>query len=498
MQRDAIFNTRTTPVALCASRQLFLDDYLVAEQQGLTRRMHMPTTRGPVLRPDAAAGEQALQSRSVPQWNPEKSCFEWWYWGGWKCEPWGRWHSTSKMLTQYATSTDGVHWEKPDLGRFEWKGSKHNNIVLDPALGHRALYHILRDDHDVDPARRYKALLGTHDRKVVVSSDGFDFVPLDVPDITSSDESHFFFDEQTSTFVALVKRGSVWGRSVHLTTTKDFVTWEDHGLVMHADGVDWENKMRRIRAAAEDDRYVTPAIIDEEDYMAETYQMAAMPYEGLYVGFVGIFNPAGAIPPPQTNHTGLNQAELTMSRDLRRWKRLCDRQVFLGVGPFDEATYDWAQVLPCGRPLIHDDEIWIYYNACRFRGHREIYPERYAQYFDDNTALCLATLRLDGFVSLDADEAGSLITRRVTLGSGDLQVNMESPAGSIRAALLDADSGQPLEGAGLDDCLPASGDNLRAPITFRGGKAAGQIAAGKPVHVQLEMQGAKLYALWST
>ena len=30
----------------------------------------------------------------------------------------------------YAESTDGVEWEKPDLGRVEWEGSKANNIVL--------------------------------------------------------------------------------------------------------------------------------------------------------------------------------------------------------------------------------------------------------------------------------------------------------------------------------------------------------------------------------
>ena len=34
----------------------------------------------------------------------------------------------------YAESTDGVHWEKPDLGIVEYKGSKHNNLVGIPSL----------------------------------------------------------------------------------------------------------------------------------------------------------------------------------------------------------------------------------------------------------------------------------------------------------------------------------------------------------------------------
>lgn len=97
---------------------------------------------------------------------------------------------------------------------------------------------------------------------------------------------------------------------------------------MHADQVDWDNRMPRIRAVAEDPRYLSPPLIDEADYIAETYQMACLPYQGIYVGLVGIFNPAGAIPPPQTNFTGINQTELAMIRDLKRWRRVGDREVY--------------------------------------------------------------------------------------------------------------------------------------------------------------------------
>ena len=35
--------------------------------------------------------------------------------------------------------------------------------------------------------------------------------------------------------------------------------------------------------------------------------------------------------------------------------------------------YDTSQLLPCGRPVVREDlgEIWVYYNACRFRCHRK-------------------------------------------------------------------------------------------------------------------------------
>ena len=34
-----------------------------------------------------------------------------------------------KEVTCYAESKDGIHWAKPNLGLFEWEGSKENNIV---------------------------------------------------------------------------------------------------------------------------------------------------------------------------------------------------------------------------------------------------------------------------------------------------------------------------------------------------------------------------------
>ena len=57
--------------------------------------------------------------------------------------------------------------------------------------------------------------------------------------------------------------------------------------------------------------------------------MAVMPYQGIYIGFPTIFNPFGAIPPPRTNFTRINQIELSVSRDLYNWERVADRPYLL-------------------------------------------------------------------------------------------------------------------------------------------------------------------------
>ena len=62
-------------------------------------------------------------------------------------------------------------------------------------------------------------------------------------------------------------------------------------------------------------------------------------------------------------------------------------------------------------------------------------------------ALCLAKLRLDGFVSLDAEGEGTVVTERFTLNGADLYVNADVPHGELRAEILDAETMQPLSGA---------------------------------------------------
>ena len=127
-----------------------------------------------------------------------------------------------------------------------------------------------------------------------------------------------------------------------------------------------------------------------------------------------MFNPAGALPPPRGNHNGVNQTELAVSRDLRDWKRVANRDLFLGVLPWDGEVYDTSQILTCGRPVVREDlgEIWVYYNACRFRSWSDQHDESYARYFQDLNCVALAKVRLDGFVSLDAEKRARWSRRR--------------------------------------------------------------------------------------
>src|SRR5690606_18595466 len=70
-------------------------------------------------------------------------------------------------------------------------------------------------------------------------------------------------------------------------------------------------------------------------------------------------------------------------------------------------------------------------------------------------------LRLDGFVSLNADlSGGEAVTKQLVFDGNMLTVNYAtSAAGSIRIGLLDAD-GEPIPGFTVDDCDELFGDDL--------------------------------------
>jgi hypothetical protein len=139
-----------------------------------------------------------------------------------------------------------------------------------------------------------------------------------------------------------------------------------------------------------------------------------------------------------------------------------------------------------------DGEVWIYYNACRFRGQRELYPDIPEELFDDNSALCLAKVRKDGFVSLDAEEIGTVVTKPF-VAQGVLKVNVDAADGKIGVEVLDADTMRPLPGFEIESCRTIEGDHLTAVVHWQ---EKSKVDIRSPVRVRFVMNQAKLYSFW--
>lgn len=74
----------------------------------------------------------------------------------------------------YAESNDGINWVKPALRQVKWRGTLENNGIAlfdDPTEGSNGA-HVIRDDEDPNPGRRYKMVFGFQDRVLKMSRVG--------------------------------------------------------------------------------------------------------------------------------------------------------------------------------------------------------------------------------------------------------------------------------------------------------------------------------------
>ena len=249
--------------------QLFLDDQLLAKKRNVRRVWHR-LRKHPANPLFGATGEETAiylfgtVLRETPPGKTGKPIFRMWYYA----MPHRSERRKKYPLTYvaYATSRDGLKWEKPDLGLIEINGSRRNNAVFltDDWVFH-GLSGMIRDPRpDVPAAERYKLVIPglitkPRRRKIylgAVSPDGIRWSfrgALPIDGIIKSDRACFTWDPYRQTCVlycrdqhypdafaeklkahyartrspekAAKAAGEYWGRAVALTSSKDFRTW---------------------------------------------------------------------------------------------------------------------------------------------------------------------------------------------------------------------------------------------------------------------------------
>ena len=458
-------------------RQLFLDDVDIADMQNLTRTMHRPDKKGAVIRPDASLPVNSVQIRMAPIWHPEKKL-----WELWDCaaSP-NDLHAAGQAASGYYQSPDGLHWNKPVVGLIEYRGSKENNYVnhLMGGKPHRVDC-IIRDETDPDPNRRYKTAVPNVFRQGVggtaVSPDGIHWTEISSPGIYGGDEWNLTFDEKEHLYLFYMKRGGKHGRAIGLSTSQDFETWTE--LIFEADDLDQELGIERIKARIADPTMQKHVYNDPNDYNIDVYMMSPFRYESVYLGTPAMYHATGKN--TVNNTDGFHLLELVSSRDLKNWTRHGDREAFIPLSPIGAGAYDTVQMCSVTSAVIRDDELWFYYNGIKSRG-----PE----YKETGGGICLAVLRRDGFVSLDAsDTEGTVQTKPFVAPGEQLQVNVDAPDGDLRVEVLNS------EGQVVAQSEPLSGDLPREQVQW----ADGDIAQMKDqiVSLRFALSNAQFYSYW--
>jgi hypothetical protein len=382
----------------------------------------------------------------------------------------------------YAESPDGIHWVKPSLHQREYKGSTENNFfVVDPKLSWPLgeLESVLYTPNDPDPARRYKGLMGAEYRVPVVGPDGIHWTQLDSPKLSSGDESNLSYDPLTRNYIATMKTWRTYGRAHAIWTSQDFQHWTNTKGIFQTDAEDQKIAKETIQARLADPTLQQPVSNNPADYNADVYNMGLFRYEGLYVGLPAIYHATGKI---DNNTDGFHLIQLVCSRDLLKWERLGDRRPFIGPSPVGTDAYDLMQLLPSSFPLVRGDELWFYYSGLKYRE-----PPK-----DDGAkwgAVCLAVLRRDGFISLDAGETpGVLTTKPFVVNGAKLNVNVDANGGTLNIEALNAD------GKTLAVAETVEGDQPHAEVHWKSGNLAD--LQGQPVVFRFTLKNAKLYSFW--
>ncbi len=503
-------------------KQLFLDDHVVQSVDGLTRTMHSPEKRGAVLKPDIPSDGCAVAALSAPMWVPEEGVYKVVYNAYTMDDHRG-------IGPSLAISKDGIHWEKPIIGEVDVCGSKENNrVVLDADLHwtDNALFSVIYDADDPDPARRYKGLLGSSGRAPVVSPDCIHWTRLPVPRIPSSDVSQLVRDPEHGRYLAMLKGGNEFGRAFNIAMSEDFEHWTQPRFLFGADAEDQTRAVENIRRRLLDPGLAKPQFVDPDPaigwrppegkkmhptWRAECYNMPVFPYEGLYIGLPQMYHPCGQSLPSRANTDGFHLIQLAMTRDLKHWKRLGNRMPFIGPSRLEDGllgTFDRLQLGANNQPVVRGDELWFYYTGMKWRTYlyelwtdgsprdaATLSDEERADLDDGWGALCLAVLRLDGFVSLDAGEnGGHVLTKPVQAVGRGLFLNLAAADGSARVEILD-EQGTDIPGFSADDAVPMTGDGVRLPVAWKGGSDLSRFA-GKVIRLRIHLKKAALFAFW--
>ena len=358
----------------------------------------------------------------------------------------------------------------------------------------------VRDPHDPDPARRYKAV--QLNQGFAVSPDGIRWKDLDIPAIQSDDEGNFSYDPDRRLFIHTVKRRGtppknrdLWVRAHALLTSRDFKTWKDHGLVFEADALDQTLGPRTIRSRLADPTVQHPRHHNPEDYFVDVYNFAVFRYEGLYIGLPAMYHATGNVP-NYPNTDGFQIVQLTASRDLIHWNRLGDRKPFIGPSRLDSGAYDRSQILPPSAPVVRGDELWFYYTGIKDRVTWK-YVGKFPNgehiplpgYDPDHAAVCLAVLRRDGFISLSAARTpGTLLTKPFAWRGKKLYVNADAHKGQLTVEALSPQRKR------LAISHPLTADNPRAQIQWKSGNPAS--TRSRTITLRFRLKNTHLYAWW--
>lgn len=467
------------PIDIGSRRELFVDQHLIEQMDGMRLELHRPVPREISLVRNKSWEGNVSGYTTVFQ---DGDLYRMYYRGTDTIYTQGKVTSPHREVVCYAESQDGITWTRPELGLVDFGSSKKNNIIWDGIGSH--CFTPFKDTKPNCPAdAKYKAVSrgrpqGKKGLYVFKSSDGIYWRLIrDEPVITTGafdSQNLAFWDSERGEYRAYV-RDFRNGRDIRTCTSTDFVNWSEPEFLEYS-----------------------------PDRTSQLYTNGVIPYYRAPHIFVGF----------PTRYVDYGWAESTKQLPQREYRELVASSSRRSGTAFTDGMFMssrdgskfniWPESFI--RPGIQRPGSWFYgdnyqnWGIVETRSHLEGAPNELSFYVSEagrqknGNRLRRYTLRIDGFVSVTAPlSGGELVTKLLRFEGSQLEVNFStSAAGSVRVEIQDADR-KTVPGFALADCNEQFGDELDRIVSWKSGTDVSELS-GKPVRLRFVLKDADLYS----
>lgn len=446
--------------------ELFVDDFLIERLDGAQFKLHEPAPAGVVLRFDQPWEGSFCGYVTVIN---DRDRFRMYYRG----LPAARRDGSTGETTCYAESRDGIVWTKLNLGLFEVRGTRSNNVVLARTAPFSHNFAPFLDTRPgVPAAERFKALAGSSRSGLVafISEDGVRWRKWrDAPVLTQG-----AFDSQNIAFWS--ESENCYAAYFRTWTSGEFRGFRTVSRATSTNFLDWSAPLEMSFGDAP----------HEHLYTSQTHPYFRAPH--LYFATPMRFLPGRKV---------LTDEQAAVLGVGKGYASDCADAVFMSSRGGNRYTRTFMEALIRPGPDLGNWASRAGMTALGVvpTGPSEMSLFKQAHYAQSSAHLVRYTLRTDGFISVNAPyRGGEMLTRPLRFAGRELVINFAtSAAGSVKVEVQD-DSGRALPGFALADAQEQIGDEIERIVRWQNGADVSRLA-GQPVRLRFVMKDADLYSL---
>lgn len=515
-------------------KQVFIDGLFLEKSFGVKLEVHQPIKTGQVAIQADQPWEARLAAYNSVIFDEREQLYKMWY-----VLLTVRSDGIPGGMIAYATSNDGVSWEKPPLGLDDGRFGQKTNIVigagasgedyindcqcmvfLDPNANEAERYKILtrpgepnpemsifsscdgiRWERKIEKVITYKKEFDQNGNPITADIDSNGRM-TNIRDFHLDSQNVIFWDDRLEKYVAYVRKNKQLSTGQYRTVARA-ESPDLHSFPM----------VEEMEAVLEPDVWDSPATDTEngrEIAGSDIYTSATIKYDAdcAYYMFPSIYYKFGSFMKGYAEEAPMNAGGVDVgfaaSRDGIHWQRY-DRRPFVNLGIRGE---DDSASIYMVHGVVPGSEGKLYLYSCdsgnlhganrgdKYNDKENLLVEKEAFLPKKNVFLIKRhEIRKDGFISAHGDyTGGEFITPLLTFEGDVLELNVDTSAtGMVRVEIQDQ-YGMAIKGYSLSDChLIHTANQIRRTVQWHGERQLSGLS-GQVVRLRFALRNADLYS----